>query len=226
MEKDLDFYEIGDKKLELRNKKEEIKKKIKPKKEEVVLKTTKPIFRGGPSGQNNFPYNPEAIRKNEEARKKYFEKLNAAKEKRMQERKDLAEQKALEAKNEINLKDIQSNIPEAIPVFVQVNKVLKSAVEKVKRLAKEKVMTAEEKEIEKKEEDAKKEKEKKKKEQIDQIKKITRDAVNEINNLTKLVIEQSNSLIKRINNPQLYKSKSSDDILLRACSKNRKKTKT
>ena len=145
--------------------------------------------------------------------------MNAAKEKRMQERKALAEQKALEAKNEINLKDIQSNIPDAIPVFIQVNKVLKSTVEKVKRLAKEKVMTAEEKEIEKKEEDSKKEKEKRKKEQIDQIKKITRDAINEINNLTKLVIEQSNSLIKRINNPQLYKSQSSDDILLRAAPK-------
>ena len=151
--------------------------------------------------------------------------MNAAKEKRMKERKALEEQKALEAKNEINLKDIQANIPGAIPVFEKVNRVLRSTIEKVKKLAKEKVMTKEEKEIFKKEEDIKKEKEKNKKEQIEQIKKITKDAVNEINNLTKLVIEQSNSLIKRINNPQLYKSQSSDDILLRAAPKIEKKPK-
>lgn len=87
-------------------------------------------------------------------------------------------------------------------------------------------MTKEEKEIAKKEEDILKEKEKNKKEQINQIRKITKDAVNEINDLTKMVIEQANSLIEKINNPQLYRSSSSDDILLRAVPKVEKKPKT
>ena len=72
----------------------------------------------------------------------------------------------------------------------------------------------------------KKGKEKHKKEQTEKIQKIIRDAENEINNLTKLVIEQSNSLIERINNPKFFKSQSSDDILLRAASKKVKKEKT
>ena len=40
-----------------------------------------------------------------------------------------------------------------------------------------------------------------------------------------MVIEQSNSLIERINNPQLYKSSSSDDILLKSSPKIEKKEK-
>ena len=158
MEKNLDFYEFKDKKTELEKKKEEIKKKIEPK---IVLKAPKPVpkYTGGwYAGQNNFPYKKEALQKGFENQRKYFEKLNAAKEKRMKERKALEEQKALEAKNEINLKDIQANIPGAIPVFEKVNRVLRSTIEKVKKLAKEKVMTKEEKEIFKKEEDIKKEK--------------------------------------------------------------------
>ena len=83
-------------------------------------------------------------------------------------------------------------------------------------------MTNEEREMAMKEQ---KEKEKNKKEQIYKIQNITKEAVNEINNLTRLVIEQSNSLITRINNPQLYKSSSSDDILLRAVPKVEKKPK-
>ena len=225
MEKDLDFYELQDKKSELITKRDELKKKI-PKKEEVVLKQApkKPTY-WCRSGQNNFPYNKEAMRRNEEKRKQYFEKLNAAKEKRMKERKAAEEKKALQAMNEVNLKDIKINIPGTIPVFTKVNEVLRSTVEKVQKLAKEKVMTKEEKEAAKKEEDALKQKENNKKEQINKIKKITKDAVNEINNLTKLVIEQANSLIERINNPQLYKSSSSDDILLRAVPKVEKKPK-
>ena len=225
MERDLDFYELGDKKGELNKKKDELKKKIEPKKEVILKQAPKSKVRSFPGGPNHFPIQTEALRRNEEKRIKYFEKLNAAKEKRMKERKALEEQKALESKNEINLKDIKLNIPGAIPVFAKVNEVLKTTVEKVKKLAKEKVMTKEEKEIAKKEEDIIKQKEKKKKEQIEQIQKITRDAVNEINNLTKLVIEQSNSLIERINNPQLFKSQSSDDILLRVAPKVEKKQK-
>ena len=228
MERDLDIDELREKKFEMKTKMEEIKKKIEPKKEVVLKKApektvnTKYWCR---SGQNNFPYNKEALKKAMEERDRYFKRFNEAKEKRLKERKALAEKKALAASNEINLKDIKLNIPEAIPVFNKVNDVLRTTVVKVKKLAKEKVMTKEEKEIAKKEEDVQKEKEKKKKEQIDQIKKITKDAVKEINNLTKLVIEQSNSLIQRINNPQLYKSQSSDDILLRAAPKVEKKQK-
>ena len=228
MEKDLDFYELSDKKGELRKKKEELKKKIeeKKKKEEPILKAApKPQFRGFRGGPNHFPYNTQALRRNEENRKQYFAKLEIAKQKRMKERKALEEQKSLEAKNELILKDVKLNITGTIPVFGKVNEVLRRTVEKVKILARQKVMTKEEKEIAKKEENIKKEKEKSKKEQIEQIKKITKDAVKEINNLTKLVIEQSNSLIDRINNPQLFKSQSSDDILLRAAPKVEKKPK-
>ena len=165
------------------------------------------------------------MRRNEENRKKYFEKVKEAKEKRIKERKALEEKKLLESNNDIILKNIKTDMPDSVPIFKKVNEVLYKTVQKVKLLAKEKVMTNEEKEIAKKEEDMMKEREKRKKEQIEKIQKITRDAINEINNLTKLVIEQSNSLIERINNPQLYKSQSSDDILLRAVPKVEKKEK-
>ena len=165
------------------------------------------------------------MRKREEERLKYLEKVKAAKEKRIKEIKALDEKKLLESKNEEILNNMKNNMPDAIPIFEKVNTILNRTVLKVKELAREKVMTKEEKEISKKEEDLKKEKEKQKKEQTEKIKNITRDAVNEINNLTRLVIEQSNSLIERINNPELYKSESSDDILLRAAPKIVKKEK-
>ena len=222
----VDMEEFSDKRNEINKKIEELKKKILPKKEEVILKDVpqKKTFMGR-SGQNNFPYNKEAMIRNEEARKKFFEKVKVAKEKRMKERKALEEKKLLESNNEEILKNMKINMPDAIPIFAKVNAVLNKTVLKVKELAREKVMTKEEKDIFKKEEDLKKEKEKHKKEQTEKIQKITRDAVNEINNLTKLVIEQSNSLIERINNPELYKSQSSDDILLRAAPKIVKKEK-
>ena len=230
MERDPDMCELRDKRNEIQQKINEIKEKIEPKKkEELILKEfPKPVKKGGyqiRSGQNNFPYPKDAIKRNQEKQKKYFERLNAAKEKRMKERKALEEKKALESKNEEILKNLQENIPESIPIFVKVNEVLQSAVQKVKDLAKEKVMTKEEKEIAKNEENLKKEKEKAKKQQIEKVQKITRDAVKEINNLTKLVIEQANSLIEKINNPQLYRSQSTDDILLRTAPKVQKKTK-
>ena len=228
LECSVDMEEFSEKRDEINQKIAELKKKIEPKKEEVILKAAqqpkKNIF-WCRSAQNNFPYNREAMRKNEEARKKYFEKVKVAKEKRILARKALEEKKLLEANNEIILKNMKVNMPDAIPIFAKVNAVLNKTVLKVKELAKEKVMTKEEKEIAKKEEDLKKEKEKHKKEQIEKIQKITKDAINEINNLTKLIIEQSNSLIERINNPQLFKSQSSDDILLRAAPKIAKKEK-
>ena len=223
----VDMEEFADKRNEINKKVEELKKKIEPKKEEIILKNAQPKKKTfmGPSGQNNFPYNKEAVRKNEEARLKFFEKVRVAKEKRILERKALEEKKLLEANNEIILKNMKANMPDAIPIFAKVNTVLNRTVLKVKELAREKVMTKEEKELAKKEEDLKKEREKHKKEQTEKIQKITRDAINEINNLTKIVIEQSNSLIERINNPELYKSQSSDDILLRAAPKIAKKEK-
>ena len=177
------------------------------------------------SGQNNFPYSKEAMARNFEKQKKYFERLKAGKEKRMKERKALEEKKLLESNNDEILKNMKMEMPGAIPIFAKVNDVLNKTVQKVKILAKEKIMTNEEKEIEKNEEKKRREKEQRKKEQIQKIQKIAKEAVNEINNLTKLVIEQSNSLIEKINNPQLYKSESSDDILLRAAPKVEKKEK-
>jgi len=227
LEKALDMDEFTEQKNEIDKKIEEIKKKIEPKKE-VLKAAPKPIKTEGNmfrSGQNNFPYSKEAIRINEENRKKYFEKLNAAKEKRMKERKALEEKKLLESENEEILKNMKIEMPDAIPIFSKVNKVLDLTIHRVKLLVREKVMTKEEKEIAIKEDKIIRDKEKHKKEQIEKIQRITRDAVNEINNLTKLVIEQANSLIEKINNPQLYKSESSDNILLRTAPKVEKKEK-
>ena len=148
-----------------------------------------------------------------------------SKEKRAKERKALEEQKALEEKKDALRKNMKVNMPDALPIFDKVNEVLSRTVQRVKLIARQKVMTKEERAIERKEEDIKKVREKTKKEQIDKIIKIARDSVKEINDLTKLVIEQSNSLIERINNPQLYKSSSSDDILLRVAPKEEKKEK-
>ena len=219
MERDLDMEEFRDKKKEIDKKIEEIKKKIEPKKEEVILKAApKPVTSGYQirSGQNNFPYSQAALKANFENQRKYMERFKAAKEKRMKERQALAEKKASEEKNEVILKSTKIKMPDVMPIFEKVNDVLNRTVQRVKLLAREKIMTKEEKDVARKEEDIKKQKEKAKKEQIEKIQKIARDAVNEINDLTKLVIEQSNSLIERINNPQLYRSSSSDDILLRA----------
>ena len=233
IERDLDLRELSDKRNAIIQKIKEKKAKIEPKKEneEVKLKAgPKPVKKSGGcmyrSAQNNFPYPKDALRRNHEKEKQYLEKLNAAKEKRLKERKALEEKKSQEDKNELILKDIiNKNMPFQNQIFIKVNDALKKTIEKVKILAKQKVMTKEEKEIAKKEEDIKKEKEKQKKEQIEKIKQITKDAIKEINDLTKLVIEQSNSLIEKINNPQLYKSSSSDNILLRAAPKVQKKEK-
>ena len=234
LERDLDLGELSDKRNAIINIIKEKKKKIEPKKEEEIkLKAEpkpEPVKKSGGyqirSGQNNFPYPKDALKRNFEKEKKYKEQLKAAKEKRLKERKALEEKKLLENKNEEYINEIlKIENPEAIPIFMKVNDVLKKTIEQVKVLAKEKVMTNDEKELAKKEEDIKKEKEKYKKEQIDKIKKITKDAVKEINDLTKLVIEQSNSLIERVNNPELYRSSSSDNILLRTAPKMEKKEK-
>ena len=214
----LDILELKEECDEIDKKIEEIEKKGEPKKE-------KQLHSSGSLGQFKYPYSEKDFKLNFRKPKALFKALNSLKEKRMKERKELEEKKLLESKNEIILKNMKMDMPNAVPIFEKVNDVLNKTVQKVKQLAKEKVLTKEEKEIEKKEEDMNKEKEKRKKEQIEKIQKITRDAVNEINNLTKLVIEQSNSLIERINNPQLYKSQSSDDILLRAAPKVEKKEK-
>ena len=214
----LDMLELKEESDKIDKKIEEITNKGEPKKE-LVLKSS------GNSGQVKYPYSEADFNLKFKKPKPLFNALNYLKEKRMKERKALEDKKILESNNEIILKNMKKEMPNAIPIFKKVNDVLYKTVQKVKQLAKEKVMTTEEKEIAKKEENIKKDKEKRKKEQIEKIQKITRDAVNEINNLTKLVIEQSNSLIERINNPQLFKSQSSDDILLRAAPKVEKKEK-
>ena len=88
MERDLDMCEYRDKRSEVQKKIDEIKKKITPKKkEEIILKEfPKPVKKMGyqiRSGQNNFPYPKESLKRNFENQKKYFQRLNAAKEKRM-----------------------------------------------------------------------------------------------------------------------------------------------
>ena len=213
----LDILELKEESDKIDKKIEEIKNKGDQKKN-LVLNSSR---------QFKYPYSQEDFKfLNFKKPKALFKALNSLKEKRMKERKALEEKKLLESKNEEIIKNMKTDLPNSIPIFKKVNDVLNQTVQKVKQLAKEKViMTKEEKEMAKKEEDKKKEKEKCKKEQIEKIQKITKDAINEINNLTKLIIEQSNSLIERINNPQLYKSQSSDDILLRTAPKVEKKEK-
>ena len=104
------------------------------------------------------------MRKNEENRLKYLAKVKEAKEKRIKERKAAEEKKLLESSRDVILKNIETEMPDSVPIFKKVNEVLYKTIQKVKLLAKEKVMTQEEKEIAKKEEDMKKEKEKLKKE--------------------------------------------------------------
>ncbi len=232
LECDLDADEFREQKKEIDKKIEEIQKKIEPKKEEkeeIVLKAPpKPVVNKGTAnyaGQNNFPYSKEALKASFESRKKYMEKFNAAKEKRIKERKALEEQKKYEAKNEELRKNMKISMPNVIPIIEKVNAVLEKTVCRVKLIASEKVMTKEERIKASDERIIQREKDKAKKEQIDKIIRIAKDTVNEINGLTKLVIEQSNSLIEKINNPQLYNSTSSDDILLRAAPKVEKKEK-
>ena len=115
----------------------------------------------------------------------------------------------------------QNNKINTVPVFTKVNEILNKTVDEVKQVAIEHIT----KEPPKKEEDAK-EKEKEKKAQIEKIKKITRDTVKEINMLTKLVIEQSNALIEKINNPDCNNLSSNDDnIILKSSKKENEKNK-
>ena len=95
MEKNLDFYELGDKKSVLYKKREELKKKMMPKKEEepVLKGAAKPKSRGFRGGPNHFPVNTAALRRNEEERLKFFAELEKAKEKRMKERKSFGRTK-------------------------------------------------------------------------------------------------------------------------------------
>jgi hypothetical protein len=105
------------------------------------------------------------------------------------------------------------------PVFNKVNEVLNNTISQVIEVAKEHILKSgapnkkDEKEIEKE-----------KKEQIEKIKKITRDTVKEINRLTKMVIDQSNALIEKINNPEKNTLSTDDDnIILKASKKGKPK---
>ena len=113
----------------------------------------------------------------------------------------------------------QENKIDTVPVFTQVNKILNNTVEQVKQVAIDHIT----KDSPKKED---KEKEKEKKIQIEKIKKITKEAVKEINRLTKLVIDQSNALIEKINNPECNNLLSNDDnIILKGSKKENEKAK-
>ena len=230
LERAMDMEELYDERKKIFEKIDTIKKRIEPPKkeeEDVVLKAAPSDSNKGKyfirSGQNNFPYSKEAMRKNYENKRKFEEKLKAAKEKRMKERKEL-ELKIEEMKKQDEIKEILPNIPSSVPVFTKVEKILEKAIEKVKEVAKEQVKIKNE-EFDKKVEEVKQEKEKIKKEKIEKIQKITKEAVKDINDLTKLIIDQSNSFIEIINNPELFRSSSSDDILLKAAPKKEKKTK-
>ena len=230
LERAMDMEELYDERKKIFEKIDIIKKRIKPpkkKEEDVVLKAAPSDSNKGKyfirSGQNNFPYSKEAMKKNYENKRKFEEKLKAAKEKRMKERKEL-ELKIEEMKKQDEIKEILPNIPSSVPVFTKVEKILEKAIEKVKEVAKEQVKIKNE-EFDKKVEEVKQEKEKIKKEKIEKIQKITKEAVKDINDLTKLIIDQSNSFIEIINNPELFRSSSSDDILLKAAPKKEKKPK-
>ena len=108
------------------------------------------------------------------------------------------EKKELLLSNEILSKKVEENELNTVPVFNKVNEILSHTVEQVKNVAKEHIK--------------KEETEEEKKAQIEQIKKITKEAIKEINNLTKLVIEQSNTLIEKISkNNNSFKE---DDVIL------------
>ena len=136
----LDMLELKEECDEIDKKIEEIQNKGEPKKE-VVLNSTAKI---------KYPYSQEDFKLNFKNPKSLFKALNALKEKRMKERKALEEKKLLESKNEEMLKNLKTNMPDAVPIFKKVNYVLNKTVQKVKLLAKEKAMTQEEKEIAKK----------------------------------------------------------------------------
>ena len=108
------------------------------------------------------------------------------------------EKKELLLSNEILRKKVEENELNTVPVFNKVNEILSHTVEQVKNVAKEHIK--------------KEETEEEKKAQIEQIKKITKEAIKEINNLTKLVIEQSNALIEKINKSN--NSFKDDDVIL------------
>ena len=139
----VDMELFSDQRNEINKKIEELKKKIEPKKEVILKDAPKPkkINFLGHSGQNNFPINNDAMRKIEEERLKYLEKVKVAKEKRIKERKVLEEKKLLESKNEDILSNMKNNMPDAIPIFEKVNTILNRTVLKVKELAREEVLT-------------------------------------------------------------------------------------
>jgi len=157
----------------------------------------------------------ESIKSNEINRRKAIEKCKVKAIVRFAELKSL--------KSEKKEKNMKIN---SIPVFEKVNRVLSEAIEKVKEVAKEAIIKNKDKEPKKEEITDEKEKlwkEKEKKEQIEKIIKITKETVAEINNLTKMVINQSNMLIEKINNPEKKINIDSDDVVLKSSSNQVKK---
>lgn len=84
-----------------------------------------------------------------------------------------------------------------ISVFAKVNEILSKTIDKVTEVAKEGILKKDNKA--KNEMEAKFLKEKEKRERIQKMDQITNDVVREINNLTDMVISQSYSIIRQIN---------------------------
>ena len=84
-----------------------------------------------------------------------------------------------------------------ISVFAKVNEILAKTIDKVAEVAKEGILQKDNKA--KNEKEAKLLKEKEKRERIKKMDQITNEVVKEINNLTDMVISQSYSFIREIN---------------------------
>ena len=126
-------------------------------------------------------------------------KIPEAEEKRLKEeqyekeRKERFEQEKLKASKPIQLDSPETNAIKnnTMTAFTQVQDILNNTVSKVKTIAEKSLIDSSNLD-----DDAKA---KLKEEKNNEIKSITRDAVTEINKLTKLVIDQSKTLIKKLN---------------------------
>ena len=213
---------------------EEVNKKIeedKRKKEIAKFNLLKSTQKNINSRKEFFPY--ISLRKMEEEKQKAAFKARTIaagtakaflKSKKLEFNKNKSNE-TLKLSNDILKESNKTNNEiNTVPVFKKVNEILNKTVDQVKQVAIDQITKDKES---KKVEDAK-EKEKEKKAQIEKIKKITRDAVKEINNLTKLVIEQSNALIEKINNSEIddFSSINNDEnIILKGAKKEVKKRK-
>ena len=136
----------------------------------------------------------EKERKEKEERKAKKEKEIKEKEEKFEkERNERFEQEKLKASKPIQLDSPETNAIKnnTMTAFTQVQDILNNTVSKVKTVAEKSLIDSSNLD-----DDAKA---KLKEEKNNEIKSITRDAVAQINKLTKLVIDQSKTLIKKLN---------------------------